>query len=570
MAAGPYVAFDAVAVKPLAVSALAKTLLAPPAFTRLEPRSLSGDPSPGLEARIADPLWMLARQWQTGEFRGEDCGRAVSVHVAAEVQALSALRPGGPDKGHAPVPLDPGAVIEPGIEAEPWSPPSLRERAEAAAALVAALVPLGWGGEAAMAAACPFDLADPHLIASRPDPFWQHIARRLPDGEAVALAMEAGTPDWLNGEPQPVQDAAAVWLDWYRRNVSPRGRAGDSWHADRLEYRFGLQAGEGADARRLEAPCHLGGAVDWCTLDLAEGKGLGGDAAAAPVEQRSTRVHASRLRYAGMPDNRLWAMEDGLVNFGVTDVQPHDLARLMLLEYATIFGNDWLVAPLDVPRGALVRVTEVSYRTTFGEEVVLDPAGEALDTRRKGRFRLFHTDGPKGAEPCFVIPPNPRPALEGEPREEVVFARDETANVVWAIEKRVEGADGRGRDRASEVPPLAPPAGPQGGADAAWTLEVLPAAHWVPVVPVPKGGQGFILRKGSFDGTDRAQGHVLSPTPFDLQDEEVPREGVRLRRVPAILRDEDGRLLRWTARRVSTAWGEAASTLAYDVLRGPG
>ena len=36
----------------------------------------------GLSARLADPLWMLARQWQLGEFRGDDAGSAVSVTFA--------------------------------------------------------------------------------------------------------------------------------------------------------------------------------------------------------------------------------------------------------------------------------------------------------------------------------------------------------------------------------------------------------------------------------------------------------------------------------------------------------
>jgi hypothetical protein len=254
------------------------------------------------------------------------------------------------------------------------------------------------------------------------------------------------------------------------------------------------------------------------------------------------------------------------VNFGVTDVQPNDLARLVFLEYATIFGNDWLVAPIDLPRGVLARIDEVSYTTTFGETFVV---AAAADQGRRGRFRLFATDAPGGTEPCFVIPPNSRSAVEAAPREEVVFARDETANVVWAVERSVEGADGLARDRAGSAPPVAPVARPAPGTDLAWTLESLPPDHWIPMVPVPKGGGGFFLRKGTFDGTDRALGRVLAPVPFDLFDEEVPREGVRLARVPSVLRDEQGSLHRWIARRIGPAWGEGRSRLAYDVTAGP-
>ena len=41
------------------------------AATRIEPRCRSrAAVGQGLEARVADPLWMLARQWQMGEFIG--------------------------------------------------------------------------------------------------------------------------------------------------------------------------------------------------------------------------------------------------------------------------------------------------------------------------------------------------------------------------------------------------------------------------------------------------------------------------------------------------------------------
>jgi hypothetical protein len=235
------------------------------------------------------------------------------------------------------------------------------------------------------------------------------------------------------------------------------------------------------------------------------------------------------------------------------------------LEFATIYGNDWLVAPIDLPRGVLAQVTAASYRTTFNETIDV-PA--ASNQGRRGAFALFSTTGPKGPEPCFIIPPNSRSALEGACREEVVFARDETANVVWAIERSVEGADGMARDRSREELSSPSVAKLQPGADYAWDLETLPPAYWIPMLPIPNGGAGgFFLRKGAFGAEDQARGRLLAPEPFDLFDEKAPREGVRLRRIPSLLRDEHGRLARWIARRSTTAWGEARSKLSYDSTR---
>src|SRR5437762_13201178 len=41
-------------------------------WMRLEAGTRTGSISTGLQARIYDPLWLLARQWLVGEFQGED------------------------------------------------------------------------------------------------------------------------------------------------------------------------------------------------------------------------------------------------------------------------------------------------------------------------------------------------------------------------------------------------------------------------------------------------------------------------------------------------------------------
>src|SRR5215203_1910982 len=35
-----------------------------------------------LRAEIRDPLWMLTRQWQMGEFQAEDCGSPIDARIA--------------------------------------------------------------------------------------------------------------------------------------------------------------------------------------------------------------------------------------------------------------------------------------------------------------------------------------------------------------------------------------------------------------------------------------------------------------------------------------------------------
>src|SRR5215831_7309225 len=63
-------------------------------WMRLEPGSRSGDISSGLQARIHDPLWLLARQWQVGEFQGEDNGSPAKACFQAESAQLTRFQAG--------------------------------------------------------------------------------------------------------------------------------------------------------------------------------------------------------------------------------------------------------------------------------------------------------------------------------------------------------------------------------------------------------------------------------------------------------------------------------------------
>lgn len=63
-------------------------------WTRLEALPLSADLEPALQAAIADPLWLLCRQWQFLEFAGEDAGTPIEVRVEGERALLSRYLPG--------------------------------------------------------------------------------------------------------------------------------------------------------------------------------------------------------------------------------------------------------------------------------------------------------------------------------------------------------------------------------------------------------------------------------------------------------------------------------------------
>ena len=90
-------------------------------WSRLEPNVRGASQNETLKARIYDPLWLLARQWQLGELQGDDNGTPVSARLRAECAELTRYVPQG---GAArPVKFDPKRVpLETFVEREAVHP----------------------------------------------------------------------------------------------------------------------------------------------------------------------------------------------------------------------------------------------------------------------------------------------------------------------------------------------------------------------------------------------------------------------------------------------------------------
>ena len=58
-------------------------------WNRLEARARTKEFDRSLRVEIHDALWMLTRQWQFGEFKGEDTGSAINAKVAIEGTKLN-------------------------------------------------------------------------------------------------------------------------------------------------------------------------------------------------------------------------------------------------------------------------------------------------------------------------------------------------------------------------------------------------------------------------------------------------------------------------------------------------
>jgi len=573
----------------------------PPALVRVEPDSTTGNPAPGARAQLADPAWMLGRQWQFGELTGENAGSALSVTVKSSALPITAWTPLTDETISDPMritwrPWPDGAVLEELIGHVPFQP-GLRQRAEAGAQLMDMLDDAGWGfvGKTLLEL-YPLELApDPESptepvagesaeekadrlarVAEREalDPQANRLMRVLagsvPDGAAVAHALAVDDMQWVTDADLPTDNLRALlteWMQWWlgpTANLEQEPVAGGAWSTERLEYRFALRFGNDANAAVLNGTRFGSAEVRWSDLIWEERPTppLGSAPTGAPVATSSTLL-ATRLRYPGMPANRYWEMEDGSVDLSMIEAQPTDLARLALAEFAMTSGDDWLTVPVDGLLGAVNQVDEVRITDSFGESTVVGQLDDPL-------FSMFQVSGGAGhVLRGIVLPPVSAGTATGEAVEEVLFLRDEMANMAWAIEKTVRGRSGDPRQRSAERRPSQPPWPTEMTPDERlYRLQSLVPPEWIPLVPfAPKAGH-VSLRKGALLRDDDKPvlpvGTTLAPTPLTFPGEEIPREGVALRAVPSLARRADGSYAKWIGYRVRVGTGSAASNLAWD------
>lgn len=594
-------------------------------WNRLEGRPRRKDFSRAMRAEVRDGLFMLTKQWQMGEFRGDDAGSPVSAKVQLSTTRLRTYQ-----AAHGPVQtLDDALPLEARVERRRLP---LIMGDKAIAFDLRLLMGRQWlkmaAGVADYADAFvqrfPIPVPDPgraedaHLCAHAE--VWQGVAAvagRCMDGGALHdwLTADAAHHAWdgvagVLDVHKPALDAVATaFLRWFEELFAqPPASGEDAWLSDRLEYRFACAAPEATGETVFEAEEYYQGHLDWYNLDVARrGSALGTVRHPAP-DPRATSLQALipvPLSYDGMPNTRWWAFEDRRVNFGAVTPDTTDLGKLLFLEFGLVYANDWFLIPLVLDAGTVARVAGLVVTNTFGERFWIGAAGAAPDDAWQ-RWSLFTlsalaTEPGQAADTALVLLPAVPKIQEGPSLEEVMLVRDEVANMVWGVEATIPLATGEGRpgsEAAAET--LAyhrrlmaewleahPSARVDLPAAAPIRYEVMNSVpeHWIPLIAVHVPGdnrQTQLQRaalprilEGSPDAPERVRprtsllrdGLEQHPAqPWFLHEEEVPRAGALVSQAYQRTRWINGRVVVWLGARKETGRGEATSGLAFDRL----
>jgi hypothetical protein len=554
-------------------------------WNRLEGRPRSVNFERALRAEVRDALWFLTRQWQFGEFQGEDAASPVEVRTRVRSAPFAGYAP----RGGAFGPYDAEVPLEARVEAE-LLPADLVTHTQitryffasiAAEPDAAGLRTLYRGAyalsEAAVSGALDADsramltLALPRLLDG------PKLLSEIVDGQhALKVAAFPG----LSGDTRSALLLAATrLLEWARRSfLTPEGAG--AWVPRFLEYQFACEARvPGAGSSVVVAEGYDQGRLDWYAFDVDATASVPPALGAAPPVPEAGPLLSfvpAPVSFGGMPSHRYWEFENRKTEFASIDANTTDLAKLLLTEFALVFGNDWCVIPYELDVGTLSDVPGLLVVDDFGETTLVSAAGRGRDdTWQRWSMFTLSTNAPDGlADTRLLLPPAVTNGLESEELEEMLFLRDEMANLVWAVEKQVPTALGNATDgyalaHASDITPPATPLHPT-PANARYVLGTDVPHNWHPFIPVhvPGSSRSVELQRARMPGPARPiRGAILAvPSPYYVNEEEVPRAGKIVSRAFQRVRWTGGKTFVWLGRRVSAGHGEGSSGLAFDQI----
>jgi hypothetical protein len=575
---------------------------------RLEGRPRAVDFTRALRAEVRDALWMLTRQWQLGEFNGDDAGSPVLARYVLSEAEIATLRPGD----GSPVTIDDSRPLEALVERRPLD--VLTTGGVAALDLRAVM-----GRRFLKLAPAPYrqPFID-HYAFELPDPtssgdaervahldVWatiQALSGRAMDGYALYEHLTASTANhaWdgipvVEGDKAALDAAGAQLVAWFE-SMFEQPLAEAAWDPQRLEHRFTITAPVTDGEKRLVAEEYPGGRLDWTAFSIDPDGGRAGGALGSP-----TTVIPAGTRFNGMPDPRWWAFEDGRTNLG--DIRPDttDLAKLLFAEFALVYGNDWFTIPCTMPVGTIAKLEGLGVTNVFGERTWVEAAGRGVDDDWT-RWSMFTLDiagvDSQPADVSLFLPSTVVDSLESEDLEDVMLLRDEVANMVWGVERFVPlatGAPRRGSEAAAEtlafrarrVAMSAAPSTPVApAAPIAYEVMTSVPENWIPFVAVHVPGDNREtqlqraamprLLEGDTVPPERVRPRTSLlrvgldasvPAPYFVHEQEVPRAGTHVSLAYQRTRWRDGRVVLWLAASRQTGRGEGSSGLAFDQLR---
>lgn len=586
-------------------------------WNRVEGRPRTADFGRALKAEVRDALWMLSRQWQTGEYQGEDAGWPVFAKIHMHTTPVTKYRP----DGGAPEVLSATTPLEAKVEQLPiqWTASAqkmhLDLRVQIGRQWRKMLVAAGLGAyEVPFRESYRFELpsadatSTPTSATRAAVQLYAALAGRCIDGGDLYryLTGQSGSPRASDGittasvlDKDTLDGLGDELVQWFA-SIYRAPASQPAWKPSALEYGFACSVQKKAAEKVLSAGEYAHGHLDWYAFDHDPVEpGFGALPALLRPEVPLTRSFIpTPVQFEGMPDTRWWALEDRKTDFG--DVKPSttDLAQLLLIEFGLVYANDWFLVPFRLPAGTLAEIEGMAVTNSFGEHFWIKAAGRGSDQswHRWNMYTLsVKGDSLAKADMSLLLPQSTPPAQEGRPLEDVHLVRDEMANMVWAIEAVIPSVSGQGQSGGEAAEEAAQyhrglidasdpaPADDYAAAISYRAMTSVPE-NWIPFVPVhvPGSNREVQLQRSRMPriiaGDPAPEPAMIEPRTgllrpglddgseanYFVHEEEVPRAGIRVTKSFQRTRTTSGEAHVWLGVRKQVGRGERSSGLSFD------
>ena len=598
-------------------------------WNRMEVRPRKKDFDNTLRAEVYDPLWMLGRQWQFGEFQGEDTGSATLAKVALETTTISKFQSG---TDMAEVYSD-DIPLETKVEAENIRF-DYKTRVKIGQQWFKILKSYGLLANFKSSLISNYPIVHPQIkdsdnatsIVTKAKLLSNHPAMQFVDA-ANERAMDGylfyihlnkeynSTIDGIFGNSEPAiklsaNEAAGKFMQWFEKlYFYPKNGNNKAWNQKQMEYEFSCALPDEGGNTVLVANEYYSGSLDWFSFDIdknnsSNGLGVNNSVQDAPYRTKRTfTVIPSNAQFGGMPNKRWWEFEDAAIDLGNISADEKNLAKILITEFALVYSNDWFVIPYDVPVGSLSKIKGIVVTDSFGQKTMVQAAGlgEQNDWNKWNMFSMTTLENPLitdvEVDNRIFFPPVLTKVHESDPTEMVKFVRDEMANMVWGVEDRIPNMLGESMsgDQAAldlveflkNLDTTEEEAEELAGVLKYELANTVPE-NWIPFIPLhlATNNRAIQLRRASMPrtlkhlypnspGQVRPRTDILrygllnndtQQTPYDLFEEEVPKAGVQVMANYQRARWYDGKIFNWYGRRKQTGRGQGSSGLRFDTI----
>ncbi len=544
-------------------------------YNRLEAIPRDADFARSLKAEVRDALWMLTRQWQFGEFKGEDAATAVTTKILGEHTTMNTIHFGD----ETTLPYDAKMPLETMVERE-----MLGRSLALSVQMGRYFIKLIKTNPAFITLLN--ELMNEYPLDHKPDlndldgiQLLNAVQGKVFDGFDFYRAIASNTV------PATIQSSLGSEIDdfatWFHRSYNqPDAPINPAWQPSRLEYQFAISSSSGeTTSKKLTADHYPGGHLDWYAFDLAKSSTLGTPSASPLVSESIQSYIPTPLTFRGMPNPRFWMMEESVTDFGRLDTSPTGLLHLLLAEFGLTCSNDWFMLPYQLDVNTLCEMKGILVKDVFGEYTLVRPAGKGSESQWQ-RWTMFHHtnkgNGTFAATSAFYLVPGAK-ALEGQPFEQVNFLRDEMANMVWGVESIVPSQAGKGMsgdemalDKGVSVSAPEPPSGEPAKPEIKYILGTTVPANWIPFIPVhmENSTSEIRLQRAKLLGAKSPIGMLLTEksAPYFIDEETLQSSGLLVSRTPQLTRYINGVSCLWIGRKKEAGKGLGWSNLKFDQI----